>query len=152
MPADLRRRLAQEARMMRFHTVVNSVAGSAFVPRPLRAAIYRVMGVQAKTSNVFSGCRITGPRLRLGEQTFVNHGCYFDVARGEIDIGRRCLLAPEVMVLAVTHELLPDGQVDRATRALRTVVEDDVWLGARVVVMPGVRIGAGCVVAAGAVV
>lgn len=133
------------------HVVLNVIAGSVLVPRPLRRLVYRLAGIDARTSNVFPGVRLTGTDLELGEQTFLNHDCYLDVGKGRIEIGARCHLAPGVMVLTATHDL-EAGEGRRNERYLTTRIEDDVWLGARVTVLPGVRVGRECVVAAGAVV
>lgn len=137
--------------MALFHTVVNSIGGSNAMPRPARAAIYRLMGVHVQTMNIFSGCRITSPRLTLGAGTFLNHECYLDAADGSIEIGRNCLLSPRVMILASTHDL-ESGGPSRKSHPTRTVVGDGVWLGAGSVVLPGVTIADDCVIAAGAVV
>ncbi|WP_052336603.1 acyltransferase [Nocardioides alkalitolerans] len=134
------------------HLLFGVLAGSALVPRPLRWAVYRAAGLDVRTLNVFSGVRITGHDLSIGEQTFVNHDCYLDAARGRIEIGAGCHLAPEVMVLTATHGFDADGRTSRAAHYLTTRIEDDVWLGARVTVLPGAVVESGCVVAAGAVV
>lgn len=133
------------------HFVLDVLAGSALVPRPARQAIYRLAGLDVETMNVFSGVRITGTNLRLGSDTFVNHDCYFDVGRGRIDIGERCHVAPGVMVLTAAHDF-ESGATSRQESYATTTIEDGVWIGARTVVLPGVRVGEGCVIAAGAVV
>jgi acetyltransferase-like isoleucine patch superfamily enzyme len=134
------------------HLLLNAIAGSALVPRPLRHLIYRLCGLDVRTPNVFSGTRITGRDLHVGRGTFVNHECYLDTARGRIEIGRDCHLAPHVMVLTATHDLSGDGEVAREADYRVTRIGDRVWLGARAVVLPGAVIEDGCVVAAGAVV
>lgn len=64
-------------------------------------------------------------------------------------------MGPDVMILSRRHEI---GRVDipmalqGEAEARRVVVEDDVWIGARVIVLAGVRIGRGSVLGAGAVV
>ncbi|MEI7055300.1 acyltransferase [Nocardioides sp. CCNWLW239] len=133
------------------HVVLNVVAGSAVVPRPVRQLIYRLAGIRAQTMNVFSGVRITGSDLELGKGTFVNHECYLDVAGGRIVIGENCHLAPQVMVMTATHDI-SSGKASREPTYATTTIGDEVWLGARSTVLPGVTIGEGCVVAAGAVV
>ncbi|WP_275694449.1 DapH/DapD/GlmU-related protein [Nocardioides sp. CFH 31398] len=134
------------------HVVLTLLAGSALVPRPVRWAVYRLVGLDVRTPNIFSGTRITGTDLSIGRGTFLNHDCYLDVARGRIAIGERCHLGPQVMILTATHDRDGAGGAASASRYLTTVVGDRVWLGARATVLPGVRIGDGCVVAAGAVV
>lgn len=140
-----------DLQMSWFHTVVNTVAGSNVLPRPARALLYRLMGIDVRTLNVFSGCRITSRRVSIGAGTFVNHECYLDAGTGMIEVGEDCQLGPQVQILAMTHSVL-DGAQRRQSIATKTVVEDGVWLGARCILTPGVRVGAGCVVAAGAVV
>ena len=134
------------------HLVLNVLAGSALVPRPLRWAVYRAARLDVRTMNVFSGTRITGRGLSIGARTFVNHQCYLDVARGHIEIGEDCHLAPQVMVLTATHGLDEDGHASREEEYLTTVIGDHVWIGARAIILPGAVVEDGCVVAAGAVV
>ena len=133
------------------HLVLNWLAGSAVLPRPLRHLVYRLAGLDIRTMNVFAHTRITGRDLHIGRGTFVNHECYLDAAKGRIDIGADCHLGPQVMVLTATHDVGPTG-ASREDRYTTTTIGDRVWLGARAMVLPGVSIGDGCVVAAGAVV
>lgn len=133
------------------HLLLGTLAGSALVPRPLRWLLYRAAGLDVRTPNVFPGVRITGRRLRVGRGTFVNHDCYLDVARGRIEIGDDCHLAPQVMVLTATHDVDGEG-ASREAAYTTTSIGDGVWLGARVTVLPGAVVEPGCVVAAGAVV
>lgn len=72
-----------------------------------------------------------------------------------VDIGSNVLIAPEVYVLHSGHgykrtdiSMLEQGE----TYYAKTIIEDDVWLGARVIIMPGRVIGKGAIVAAGSVV
>jgi acetyltransferase-like isoleucine patch superfamily enzyme len=134
------------------HLVLNLLAGSALVPRPVRFLVYRAAGLDVRTMNVFSGTRITGRDLHVGPGTFVNHECYLDAALGRIEIGRDCRLGPQVMVLTATHDLGDDGAVAPDSDYRVTRIGDRVWLGARATVLPGATIESGCVVAAGAVV
>ena len=85
------------------HLALHTVAGSPLVPRAVRASIYRAYGLDVRTRNVFSGVRITGRDLHVGQGTFINHECYLDVGNGRIDIGDDCHLAPGVMILTATH-------------------------------------------------
>jgi maltose O-acetyltransferase len=71
---------------------------------------------------------------------------------GRIEIGPNCLLGPEVLILTSIHALGPDGGITRRSEARDVRIGDGTWLGARAMIMPGVNIGAGVVVAAGAVV
>lgn len=99
-----------------------------------------------------------GCNVCIGPDTFVNTGCIL-LDAAPITIGARVLLAPRVQLLTVTHpvepaERLAAGGSDTPyrTSAQPIVIEDEVWLGAGVIVLPGVRIGRGTTVGAGAVV
>ncbi|HEY9723192.1 MAG TPA: acyltransferase, partial [Oscillatoriaceae cyanobacterium] len=69
--------------------------------------------------------------------------------RGGLTIGASVSIAPEVCLLTADHD--PQSP-DFAGRTAPITIEDHVWLGTRATVLPGVRIGRGAIVAAGAVV
>ncbi len=91
-------------------------------------------------------------RIRLGRDVFVGCNSEFDISE-QLWIGDGVLIAPGCFITDHTH-LHAAGQPIAAqgcaSKSIR--IEDDVWLGAHVVVLPGVTIGKGAVVAAGAVV
>jgi maltose O-acetyltransferase len=72
-----------------------------------------------------------------------------------VSIGNDVMIAPEVYILHSGHEY---QKLDISMRFQRdkyypkTVIADDVWIGARVIIMPGRNIGKGSIIAAGAVV
>jgi maltose O-acetyltransferase len=133
--------------------VVNTVLGAEPVPRVLRGAGYRVMGVRTRTSNIFPGLVVAG-RLRnlsIGSGTFLNRDCFLE-AVGPLRIGADCQFGPQVTVLTSHHERLADGRVSRNAVPRAVTIGRGVWMGARAVVVPGVTIGDDVVIAAGAVV
>lgn len=97
------------------------------------------------------GCWFGGTNFRIGVETTVNYGVFFDTA-ATITVGDRCDIGMHVMLCTSTH-----GPGDGNRRAGPAVGEpimvgSGVWIGARAIVLPGVTIGDGCVIAAGAVV
>jgi acetyltransferase-like isoleucine patch superfamily enzyme len=86
----------------------------------------------------------------FGERVFINQGCYF-LDFGGITIGHRVLIGPRVTLTTAGHPVEPGERFDFITRA-PIVIEDDVWIGAAATITPGVTIGHGSVVGAGAVV
>lgn len=92
-----------------------------------------------------------GRHLTIGEGTFVNFGLTaLDVA--PITIGRHCQIATHVQLLTAWHPLDPTARRDGLEAASPIVLEDNVWLGGGVIVLPGVTIGESSVVGAGSVV
>ncbi len=70
-------------------------------------------------------------------------------------IGNCVMIAPEVMILNLGHITSSTEYpmyFQGARSYPRTIVEDDVWIGARAIIMPGIRIGQGSIIGAGAVV
>lgn len=90
--------------------------------------------------------------VRLQDHVFVGRGCTFDIA-GSLLVGEGALIAPGCFITDHNHGLDPDMPIwKQPCRTSPVSIGADVWLGARVVVLPGVTIGDGAVVAAGAVV
>jgi acetyltransferase-like isoleucine patch superfamily enzyme len=85
---------------------------------------------------------------RIGAYSRINRNCCLDL-RGSIRIGENVSISPEVMILTAAHRI-DDPAFCVEVRPV--VVEDYVWIGSRAIVLPGVTLGRGCVVAAGAVV
>jgi galactoside O-acetyltransferase len=93
--------------------------------------------------------------IRIGENTSFNSNVHINSSVcGEILIGNNCLIGPNVVMRTAGHNF------ERADIPIRNqghickniLIEDDVWLGANVVVLGGVTIGKGCVIGAGSVV
>ncbi len=91
--------------------------------------------------------------ITVGRQSLIGE---YTVIRGQggVTIGDRVYTSPFTQIIAVDHVFDDPARpfVEQGITAEGIVIEDDVWLGANVVVTDGVRIGRGAVVAAGAVV
>jgi maltose O-acetyltransferase len=90
-----------------------------------------------------------GAVLVIGEDTFINYGASLG-ATGEIRIGKRVNIGPYVMIIDTQfHDAYDRNKVPPPQPV---IIEDDVFLGAKCSVMPGVRIGRGAIVGVGSVV
>jgi maltose O-acetyltransferase len=89
--------------------------------------------------------------LEIGDGTFINHGCSIG-ATLDIRIGRRCRIGPHVLMMDNDYHRLEPERRDERPESRPIVLEENVWLGARAIVLRGVRIGEGSVVGAGSVV
>jgi len=84
----------------------------------------------------------------IGAGTRIGRDCTLDT-RGGLSIGRHVSLSPEVAILTADHDHRSSGfRIQHAS----VVIEDLVWIGMRAMVLPGVQIGKGAVIAAGCVV
>jgi len=92
-----------------------------------------------------------GTPIRIGAATFVNYDAIM-LDAAPIRIGSACQLGPRVQLITATHPVDPHPRRMGWESGEPVTVEDNVWLGAGVVVCPGVSIGRDTVVGAGAVV
>jgi acetyltransferase-like isoleucine patch superfamily enzyme len=93
-----------------------------------------------------------GARLQLQRHVFVGRGTLFDLS-GEVTVGEDTMFAPGCFITDHNHGIAPGLPMWRQPVVHGPVrIGADCWLGARVTVLPGVTIGDGAVVAAGAVV
>ncbi|MBS1249351.1 MAG: putative acetyltransferase [Chloroflexi bacterium] len=123
-----------------------------------RALILRLAGLRIKyPALVFSPLEIrpigAARRINIGRDSFINSSVRF-TARfpAEITIGERVFIGPRCCFETVNHSLTPEADGARSTRPASIHIGDDVWFGANVTVLPGVTIGDGSAIAAGAVV
>jgi maltose O-acetyltransferase len=92
-----------------------------------------------------------GYNVHVGENFYANFDCVFlDVCR--IEFGENCFLGPGVHVYAATHPLDAETRIEGPEYGKPVTVGDDVWIGGRAVLNPGVNVGEGAVIASGAVV
>ena len=76
----------------------------------------------------------------------------FGIGYVTTDIGNGVMIAPSVTLTTTGHPVHPARRVDYARFSEPIVIEDKVWIGSNVVVLPGVHIGYGSVIGAGSVV
>lgn len=130
-----------------------------FIPSyTVRYAWYRhVLGVQiGKGAGLLMGLQLQlpaqgvaePPALSIGHHTLINQNCWVD-ARGGLTIGSNVSISPAVWLMSVSQDT--DSQ-EVPEKVAPIHIEDHVWIGSRAMVLPGVTIGKGAVVAAGAVV
>lgn len=90
-----------------------------------------------------------GWNIRVGKGVFINSGCHFQ-DQGGITIGDGALIGHNVVLATINHNFDPTHRGDNLPAPI--TIGKRVWIGANAAVLPGVKIGDGAVVAAGAVV
>lgn len=140
----------------RFFTVLREfevmlLHGVGCVPfHHFRRFFYRLAGVKIGNSSIIHmGTRFYNPRnIKIGNDTIIGEKAVLD-GRGEIQIGNHVDIASEVMIYNSKHDV---DNVDFIAVSKPVIIEDYVFIGPRAIILPGVQIGKGAVVAAGAVV
>ena len=112
--------------------------------------------IDGKCTFTFAARYTANPTLNIGSGTGIGHGCSFTIGK-KITIGQHCRIAADVWMFdSPGHPADPEARL-RNLPALDTdvkpiVVYDNVWIGGRAVVFPGITIGEGSIVSACAVV
>lgn len=132
--------------------LVNGIASGALGLPALRVRLLRISGVRIGAGTKIHGrCWFGGTNVRIGDRSWINYGVVFDNSAA-IVVGNDCLVGPQVLFITSSHAIGPSERRGGDPKAAPIVVGDGCWLGARSTVLPGVNIGNGSVVAAGAVV
>ena len=92
-----------------------------------------------------------GKHIRVGKRFFANFG-FTVLDEACVTIGDDCFLGPGVHIYCACHSTDPRERKTRQEWAKPVTIGNDVWIGGNATVLPGVTIGQGSVVAAGAVV
>ena len=91
-------------------------------------------------------------RIELGAEVFLGRGVELDIAYG-LSVGKQTLIAPGCFITDHSHKCAAGASIaSQGCEGAPVRIGSDVWLGAKSVVLAGVTIGDGAIVAAGAVV
>ncbi|MDQ0230951.1 sugar O-acetyltransferase [Metabacillus malikii] len=90
-----------------------------------------------------------GKNINVGKNVFINSGCRFQ-DQGGITIGDGVLIGHNVVLATLNHDIDPKKRGTMHPAPI--TIGNDVWIGANATVVPGVNIGDGAIIAAGAVV
>lgn len=92
-----------------------------------------------------------GGHVHFGDNIYCNFGCTF-VDDTHIYVGDNTMFGPNVVIATAGHPLLPELRAQGYQYNFPVHIGKNCWLGAGVLVMPGVTIGDGTVIGAGSVV
>ena len=95
-------------------------------------------------------CRfLHGRKVFIGKRNVINFGCLFDGRHFVIRTGDDVSIGPEAAILTLGHDPQSESFADHGGEVS---IGDRAWIGFRAIILPGLSIGEGAVVAAGAVV
>lgn len=145
-PHQFMHRVSQEA--LRLTAEIN---GSYHTPEELRSLFSQLTGQPVDESfglfpPFYTDC---GKNIHIGRQVFINMGCKFQ-DQGGIFIDDGTLIGHNVVLATLNHAMQPERRSDMLPAPIH--IGKRVWIGSNATVLPGVTIGDGAVVAAGAVV
>lgn len=116
----------------------------------LARRIFKKMGTDVKICKgaVFG----SGMNVEIGDYSSLNSRCWI---ANDTTIGADVMMGPEIIVLSGSHNFervdIPMREQGAPPRK-RVVIGDDVWIGTRSIILPGVRLGSHSIIGAGSVV
>ena len=116
----------------------------------IRKIFYLISGIKMPfSSTIHLGANFFKPSgISIGENSIIGYGTFLD-GRGGLTIGSHVDIASEVLIYTDEHDI---NSPDFSNSFAPVTIKDFVFIGPRVIILPGVTIGRGAVVAAGAVV
>ncbi|WP_033542021.1 DapH/DapD/GlmU-related protein [Planococcus sp. CAU13] len=90
-----------------------------------------------------------GKNIKIGKNVFINSGCRFQ-DQGGITIGDGALIGHNAVLATLNHDIDPEKRGNMHPAPI--TIGKNVWIGANATIVPGVEIGDGSIIAAGAVV
>lgn len=116
----------------------------------IRRFFYRLAGMQiGQGSSIHEGARFYNPaNIKIGEDSIIGEFTVLD-GRDRLTIGNHVDIASEVMIYNAQHDI---NSADFHAISEPVTIKDYVFIGPRAIILPGVTVGKGAVIAAGAVV
>ncbi len=118
----------------------------------LQSVIRDILGSCGKSLQVNQPFRCDyGCNIHVGENFFANFNLTI-LDEAEVRIGNNAFIGPNVSIYTACHSLKAEQRNTGAEWSEPVTIGDNVWIGGNVTIVPGVKIGNNCVIAAGAVV
>lgn len=116
----------------------------------IRRFLMRLAGAKiGKGSSIHMGCHFFSLKnIQIGQDSIIGSGIFID-GRDKVAIGNHVDIASEVMIYNSEHDI---NSEDFHAITAPVEISDYVFIGPRAIILPGVKIGQGAVVGAGAVV
>lgn len=105
-----------------------------------------------KNSAIHAKCYVSGKNITIGNHSYLNKECIIDACHGRISIGNNVGVAYRCQLLTTNHDYSDGNKRTGKVSGADIVIEDGCWIGAGAIILPGVTVKNGGVVAAGSVV
>ena len=122
--------------------------------RPIRSFVAKILFKKSgKNINIERRANFgSGSDISIGDNSGIGINAHI---RGPLEIGNNVMMGPDVIILSSSHEFdnidIPMNKQGVKPKE-KVIINDDVWIGTRVIILPGITIGQGAIIGAGAVV
>lgn len=132
--------------------ILNWIFSKSYLPNKVRIRMLNGGVILGEDINISHSVYFNGTKLNIGSHTWIGYGCYFSCRNESVSIGENCGIAAGVRFITDTHTVGLNTKRCGSNIDKPIIVEDGCWIGAGVIILPGVTIQKGCVIAAGSVV
>jgi maltose O-acetyltransferase len=142
---DLEAERQRTRKLLRLHNLAEAMPER-------RAILEQLLGQIGQNSSIEAPFYCSyGQNIHLGDHVFLNVLCTI-LDCNEVRVGDHVMIGPAVQIYTAAHVLEAEARNEGWEVAKPILIEDNVWIGGGAILLPGVRIGRGAVVGAGAVV
>jgi maltose O-acetyltransferase len=121
--------------------------------KPIRGALCRFIFKKCgRNVNIERGA-LFGYNIEIGDNSGIGVNAQLN-SQGGIKIGSNVLMSPDVIIETQNHKHRDVTRpiMEQGSESSPVIIEDDVWIGSRAIILPGVRVGRSSIIGAGAVV
>lgn len=130
--------------------------GRNFIASKIRVVVLRLLGFKISGKASISSNVIIenfSDLIEIGDYSIIHHRVLFDARAAKVKIGDYCLISSDTSFITSRHELVSDFKDLRpVVECWPVTIEDHVWICNGAMILPGVTVGRGSIVAAGAIV
>jgi len=134
------------------HRATDAFLGSEWLPVKYRMIFMRKLGYNISSKScIWANASFRSKNFKIGENVFVNIGFFYD-GYYPLTIGNNIRIGQFVKIITATHDIGPSHQRGLAEVTGNSIeIEDGCWIGCGTIILPGVTVAKGCVIAAGSV-
>jgi maltose O-acetyltransferase len=144
-------RLAKAVASYRRH-LGEAVTASPWIPWQVRWRLLKLRGVEVTGSPIIEGGVIVkSPLLKVGARVHINSGVILDNGAG-VTLEDDVSIGPGAIIITSGHTMKSSERRGSGVTGAPVVIKRGSWIGAGAMVLPGVTVAGGCVIAAGSIV
>ena len=132
---------------------LNTICQIYILTSKIRIFLMKYTGIKiGKGTSIRGKCYFDSVNIRIGDNCSINHSCQFNLGKSKLTIGNNVYVTMNVNFCGVSHEIGNHKQRAGDNTYKDICIEDGVWIGTDVVLLQGITIKKGTIIAAGSVV